>query len=286
MYGLVLGDIAGSKYEFTGNIDTRITIDDMFDANSYFTDDTVCGLAVAYALYDFRKDIRSIGGEKIPDKLTQYSDLYNKVQKSVVGFVRKYPNKTYGNNFVNWASYNHSSPYNSMGNGSAMRVSTCGEYASSFDEALALGAISAMITHNHPEGIRGASFISGMIYLAKNGASKKDIKEYVRSNNYMDRTVDSMRRECPYSELCYPTICQAMACLFEADSFEGVLHNCVTIGADADTVGAIAGSVAEYLYGIQDSIKDLAKKYLPEYLMGLLIKVQQDIEDNKPGVFR
>lgn len=286
MYGLVLGDIAGSKYEFTGNTDTRITIDDMFNGNSCFTDDSVCGLAVAYALYDFRKDIRSISEEKIPDKLTQYGDLYNKVQRSVVGFVRKYPDKTYGNNFANWASYNHSSPYNSMGNGSAMRVSACGEYASSFDEALTLGAISAMITHNHPEGIRGASFISGMIYLAKNGASKEDIKEYACSNGYMNRTVDSMRADPSYSELCYPTICQATACLFETDSFEGVLHNCVTIGVDADTVGAIAGSVAEYLYGIPSHIKDLVKRFLPEYLMGILIKVQKDIENSKPGVFR
>lgn len=245
MLGAIIGDIAGSRFEHH-NIKTKDF--EFFAGNCRFTDDSVMTVAVAKAIIDCNGDY------SVLDKLTiKYMQEYGK----------KYPNAGYGHRFKSWIYESDPLPYNSWGNGSAMRVSPCGFVASSLEEAEKLAEITTSVTHNHPEGIRGAQATAAAIYLARNGKSKEEIREYICSKYYdINFTLDDIRETYDFDVTCQGSVPQAIEAFFEANDFEDAVRNAVSIGGDSDTIAAITGGIAEAYYGIPEDIKRTAIKYL------------------------
>ena len=246
MKGAIIGDIIGSAYEFH-NIDTKDF--PLFNRYTKFTDDTVMTCAVAKALLESDRDI---------------SDVFHEVG-------RKYPCCGYGAKFYRWMLLDSDpKPYNSCGNGSAMRVSPVGYLANSIEEAKLLSARVTEVTHNHPEGMKGAECTAVCIVLAKQGKTMSEIREYVEQNYYtLDKTCDQYRKEQDGHhgrEICQISVPQALECFFESTDFVDCIRNCISIGGDSDTIAAIAGGIAEAYYGIPEEIWDQAKAYLPPYL--------------------
>ena len=171
-------------------------------------------------------------------------------------------------------------PYNSYGNGAAMRVSACGWAASSLPEALQLAETVTAVTHNHPEGIRGAKAVAGAIWLARDGKSREEIREYICENFYpIDFTLDEIRDAYKFDVTCQGSVPQAFEAFFVAADFEDTIRNAVSIGGDSDTIAAIAGSVAEACFGVPDILRDRAESYLTDDLM----RVLKDFEEKYPA---
>ena len=231
MYGAIIGDIVGSKYEFD-NIKTK---DFPFISQGCgFTDDSVMTIAVASALLQSRN-------EGHPFKPL----LVRKMQ----ALGQKYPYAGYGGMFSSWLVEENPSPYNSFGNGSAMRVSPCGLIAVTLDEAIALAEASAEVTHNHPEGIKGAEATAAAIFLAKTGASKEKIREYICEHYYnLTQTLDQIRPTYWFNETCQETVPQAIVAFLESESYEEAVRNAVSLGGDSDTLAAITGAIAWSFY--------------------------------------
>ena len=171
----------------------------------------------------------------------------------------------YGGMFMKWLMSADPQPYNSYGNGSAMRVSPCGYIAESIEEALALAGASAEISHNHPEGIKGAEAVAAAIYMAKNGEQQDGIKRYVEEHYYkLDFSLNDIKQSYHFSETCQDTVPQAIQCFLKANSFEDTIRNAISIGGDSDTIACIAGSIAEAYFGIPDEMIEKVKTYLPK----------------------
>lgn len=252
MKGAVIGDIIGSAYEFS-NIDTKEF--PLFSRWSRFTDDTVMTCAAAKALMEPERNV---------------SEVFQEVG-------RRYPNAGYGARFIGWMFSDDPQPYNSCGNGSAMRVSPAGFLADSVEEAKRLSAKVTEISHNHPEGMKGAECTAVCIVLAKQGKTKDEIRRYVEENCYrLEKTCDDYRREQAGHhgrEICQISVPQALECFFESTDFEDCMRNCISIGGDSDTIAAIAGGIAEAFYGVPEDIWQQAKEYLPEDLLEIMEKL-------------
>jgi ADP-ribosylglycohydrolase len=241
MLGAIIGDIVGSVYEWN-NIETKDF--PLFGEKCFFTDDTVMTIAVADALLN--------GGTA-----ANFTDSMKK-------FGRLYPNSGYGGRFGSWLFSESREAYNSFGNGSAMRVAPCGWIADSLEEAEALAERSAAVTHNHPEGIKGAQATAAAIYLAGDGVEKKRVKEYIENKYSYDlsRTIDDIRPVYRFNETCQETVPEAIIAFLESNSFEDAIRNAISIGGDSDTVAAITGSIAEAAYGIPKEVAEKALGYL------------------------
>ena len=255
MLGAIIGDIVGSIYEFN-NIKTKNF--DLFSNEMLFTDDTVMTTAVAEAVMEGGKSRYFI----------EYMKLY--------GYL--YLNKGYGGAFAKWITSKESEPYNSWGNGSAMRVSPCGWIAKlniPIEEGLKLtedlAKKSAEVTHNHPEGIKGAQATAAAIFYMRHGKSKNAINEYKKilkdyiQNKYqynLNFTLNEIRSTYDFNESCQETVPQAIVSFLESESFEDAIRNAISIGGDSDTLAAITGSIAEAAYGIPEDIKEKAMSYL------------------------
>ena len=255
MIGAILGDIVGSVYEFD-NIKTKEF--ELFDKECYFTDDTVMTIAIAEALllYDF------ICEDNIDDFK---EDLITTMH--LIG--RKYPDCGYGERFEIWMYSKQRTPYNSYGNGSAMRVSSVGWYARTLEETELIAKVTAEVSHNHPEGIKGAVATAGAVYLARTGATMDEIKKYISQYYTIDFTIDEIRPIYEFNETCQGTVPQAMQAFFESTSFEDAIRNAISIGGDSDTLAAITGAVAEAYYGIPDDLKETALSYLDDRLLDI-----------------
>ena len=241
MIGAIIGDIVGSRFEFD-NINTKNF--EFWGEGCEFTDDTVMTIAVAEALLYTRN----------PD------ELGNVLKDIMKDYGHGYPDVGYGGMFRQWLVSEDPQPYNSFGNGSAMRVSSCGYVAESLEEALVLAKASAEISHNHPEGIKGAQAIATAIYMARNGIRKDGIKQYIEDNFYkLDFRLNDVKENFHFSESCQDTVPQSIQCFLLADSFEDTIRNAVSIRGDSDTIACIAGSIAEAYYGIPDEIIEKAK---------------------------
>lgn len=251
MIGAIIGDVVGSRFEFNNHRSKEF---DMFDKNCEFTDDTVMTLAVAKALGGF-----------------EFIDDHNKFKEELVRIMhevgRRYPDCGYGAKFYMWIMFNRTRPYNSYGNGSAMRVSPVAWYASSLEKCEALAVATAEVTHNHPEGIKGAVATAGAVYMARTGRSKEEIKEYIKKYYSIDFTLDEIRYTYKFNEACMETVPQAMEAFFESCSFEDAIRNAISIGGDSDTLAAITGAVAEAFYGIDKDMKEKVLSYLDPYLL-------------------
>lgn len=250
MLGAMIGDIVGSVYEFD-NIKTKEF--PLFREDCRFTDDTVMTIAVRNALQDYDEDKDLDGFKKC-------------LVKEMRRLGRKFPDRGYGGRFAQWLLMEPPKSYGSFGNGSAMRVSPVGEYATSLEEALKLAKASAEVTHDHPEGIKGAQAVAAAVYLARqNGWGKERIKKFIESEFYaLDFTLDEIRDSYTFDVTCQGSVPQALECFFEGNSFEDVIRNCISIGGDCDTIAAIAGGIAENYYGIPEEIVEDAMKYLAE----------------------
>lgn len=224
MYGAIIGDIAGSTLEFRRKKNYDFP---MFIQGSDITDDTIMTIAVARALIQWKAE----GG-----------DLHDAMRLHMRDLGREYPYPMghYGNNFASWLRSSSTIPYYSCGNGSAMRVSPCGLIAGSLEEALELAKISAEVTHNHPEGIKGAQATAAAIYLAKTGHSREDIRTYIHQNFYpMDRTCDDIRPTYRFEATCQKSVSESIIAFLESENYEDAIRKVISLGSDADTMGTI-----------------------------------------------
>lgn len=254
MIGAIFGDIVGSVYEFN-NIRSKDFV--LFGKRCGFTDDTVMTVAVADALMQLEG----------ADDVEKFKRLLIKTMHS---YGKKYPYAGYGGNFGAWLRQEDEKPYGSYGNGSAMRVSPVAWYADSLEKTIVYATASAQVTHNHPEGIKGAVVTAGATYLARMGANMERIKEFVSGYYDMNFTLDEIRPSYYFNETCQMTVPQAMQAFFESTSFEDTIRNSVSLGGDSDTLAAIAGAVAEAYYGLTEEEKSKAISYLDDDLKAIV----------------
>lgn len=259
MLGAIAGDIIGSVYEFN-NLKRKDF--PLFDKKCRFTDDTVMTCAVA-------KSLKSWVGVK-SDELFMEALINNMHELGA-----RYPRAGYGGMFANWLQSDSRTPYNSFGNGSAMRVSPVAWVAESLEEAERLARLTAMVTHNHPQGIKGAQAVAGAIYLSAQGATKAHIRDYIEKDYYpLSQTLAQIRPGYKFDSTCLGSVPQATTAFLEASDFEDTIRNAVSIGGDSDTIAAIAGSIAEAFYGIPDDIYDTALSFLDDYLLDIFDEFQ------------
>lgn len=262
MLGAIIGDIVGSRFEFRNNKSKDF---EFFHEKCFFTDDSVMTLAIAEAIIEAENN---------------FEDLSNRTICCLKEIGRNYPNCGYGGMFRRWMYSEMTEPYNSYGNGAAMRVSVCGFVGQSLDEVKELSRKVTEITHNHPEGLKGAEATSVAIYLARTGSTIKEIEEYIDKNYYpMNFTLDEIRPKYAFKESCQETVPQAIKAFLESTSFEDAIRNAISIGGDSDTIGAITGGIAEAYYGIPEEMKVIARAYLD----GRLKKICEDFERVYPN---
>lgn len=264
MYGAILGDIIGSPYEFDRGLKTKDF--PLFVKASEFTDDTVMTIAVAEAFM------------QLPKGFTD-DEAHEALVESMQRFGKKYWNAGYGNRFFQWLLSKNPSPYNSFGNGSAMRVSSVAWLFNSLDEVRRCARLSSVVTHNHPEGIKGAEATAAAIYMARTGCSKEEIKTYIIEQFGYDlsRTCNEIRPNYRHVESCQETVPEAITAFLEGSSFEDVIRTAVSLGGDCDTLTAIAGSIAEGLYGVPKELKSECTSRLPQPLLDVLKKFDEVI---------
>ena len=247
MLGAIIGDIVGSIYEFN-NIRTMKF--PLFTDKNFFTDDTIMTLAVAEILQNgYVND-----NDKVIDTLKKWG--------------RAYPDSGYGGRFYQWLFSDSRNAYGSFGNGSAMRVSACGWYGNSEEEVKDLATKVTIVTHNHPEGLKGAIVVATCIYYARIGKSKAFIKDYIEKFYDVDFSYEELRKNYKFSATCQDSVPEALYCFLISDSFEETIRTTISIGGDCDTTSAIAGSIAEAFFGIPDNIKEEALKRLPKEING------------------
>lgn len=277
MLGAIYGDIVGSVYEFN-NIRTKNF--ELFSEKSKFTDDSVMTVAVANALVKFDEIVKiddvftSNKPNKRDDPKAPWRKDLNLFKTFLISEMHtlgdKYPNAGYGGHFRFWLREKQTEPYGSYGNGSAMRVSPVAWYANSLEECLDFAKASAEVTHNHPEGIKGAVVTAGAAYLARTGAKMDEIKAFAAKYYKIDFTLDEIRPTYQFNETCQDTVPQAMQAFFESISFEDAIRNAISIGGDSDTLAAITGSVAEAYYGMTDREEQSVTDRLDSTLLNIL----------------
>jgi ADP-ribosyl-[dinitrogen reductase] hydrolase len=242
MIGALVGDIVGSIYEFHNH---RSTDFPFWGKGCRFTDDSAMSVAVADWI------LRGAGAD-IADTLRKWGQAY--------------PRRGYGGHFRRWIWSKNPQPYNSWGNGSAMRVSACGFAAKTLDEALGLAKRSAEVTHNHPEGIKGAQATAAAIFLARTGSDKAAIKaEIAKRFGYdLTRTCDEIRPGYVFNESCQDTVPEAVTAFLESSDYENAIRLAISLGGDSDTLACITGGMAEAFYGLPVEIRDKALTYFDE----------------------
>ena len=253
MLGSVIGDIAGSRFEFNNR---RSRDFPLFDRGCFVTDDSIMTLAVAKAILASEGDWNTLGSNTV---------------KYMQAIGRKYPDCGYGGMFRRWMFDDNPKPYNSFGNGAAMRVSPCGFFARTEEEAKLLSKKVTEVTHNHPKGIKGAEAVTIAIFMARNGAAADDIKKRIEKDYYpLNFTLDSIRNTYRFNETCQGTVPQAIMAFIESVSFEDAIRGAISIGGDSDTLAAIAGGIAEAFYGIPPDIKTKALTFLDNELQCII----------------
>lgn len=253
MLGAILGDIIGSPYEFDHN-NIKTTEFPLFTAWSTFTDDTVMTLAVAEGLMASWNKSEAIAEQALTNAMRYYGRLY--------------PQAGYGGRFARWLASDDMGAYQSFGNGAAMRVSAAAWLYDDLPKTEACAALTARITHNHPEGLKGAQATAAAIFLARTGATKDEIKHYIaQTYGYdLDRTTDDIRPTYHHVESCQETVPPAIIAFLESQGFEHALRLAVSLGGDSDTLAAITGSIAQGYYGVPQNLRTEALKRLDEPL--------------------
>lgn len=258
MYGAIIGDMVGSVYEFHPTKKKDFV---WMAPHSAPTDDSVMTVAVAEVLLGLNG---TESDEEIKDMFIE----------SMRRWGNKYPSAGYGGRFNGWLRSSSMEPYNSYGNGSAMRVSPCGWLYDNMETTRKMARLSAEVTHNHPEGIKGAESVAAAIYMARNGSSKEKIKEYIEGEFGYDlnRTCADIRPGYRFDETCQGSVPESIIAFLDGDSYESVVREAVSLGGDADTQAAIAGSIAEAFYGIPVSLINEADLLIPSDLKDVIGK--------------
>lgn len=266
MLGAVIGDIIGSVYE-GHNIKT--TDFPLWSPNSAFTDDTVMTVAVAKALLETQEN--------------DYEDIKQSIIKEMQYFGGKYPLAGYGFNFRQWLAAENPMPYNSWGNGSAMRVSSVGWLYPTLAETLAVAKLSAEVSHNHPLGVAGAQSVAAAIFLLRKGESREQVRDYItKTFGYNFKfTIEEIRPTYTFDISCQGSVPQAMTAFWEAQNFEDCIRKAVSIGGDSDTIAAIAGSMAEAYFAIPQTMVTKALEYLDDELLTVYKEFLRRIEKNE-----
>ena len=258
MIGAIIGDIAGSRFEWRNRKTKEFQL---FHENCRPTDDSVMSLAVAEAILACQGD---------------YEDLSEKAIASMQRLGRKYKDAGYGRSFYKWIFEDDPQPYHSYGNGSAMRVGPCGFAAESLEEAKELSARVTRISHDHPEGMKGAEAIAAAVYLAKAGRTKEEIREHILEHYYdIEFTIDGIRDSYAFDVSCQGSVPVALEAFFESADFEDAIRTAISVGGDSDTIGAMAGAVAEAFYGVPEEMRESALKYLDSTQREILDRFEQ-----------
>jgi len=253
MLGAIIGDIIGSRYEWKNNKSKTF---DLFTYRCKVTDDSIMSLAIAKAIVACNKNYDQLG--KMAIKYMQEVGIH-------------YPDCGYGGHFHKWIFAKNPQPYNSWGNGAAMRVSACGFAAQSTEEVIMLSRAVTEVTHNHPEGIKGAEATAIAVYMARTGSSIIEIRDYIDKHYYpMNFTLDSIRESYHFDVSCQGSVPQAIMAFLESTSFEDAIRNAISIGGDSDTIAAICGGIAEAYYGIPADIRKHALTFLDQRLLDIL----------------
>lgn len=251
MLGAIAGDIIGSVYEWN-NIKT--TAFPLFSEECFFTDDTVLTVALADSL---------LHGTDYIDNLHDY--------------YARYPGAGYGGRFQEWAASGDREPYGSWGNGSAMRVSPVGFACGTLAEALVKAAKSAAVTHNHPEGIKGAQAVAAAVFLGRDGAGKDDIKGFVEYNFGYDlgQPLEKIREHYTFDVSCQGSVPQAIRAFLESEGYEDAVRKAVSIGGDSDTIACITGGIAQAAYGLPPEIREQALQILDDDLRRVVLEFER-----------
>lgn len=237
MIGAIIGDIAGSRFEWRNCKSKEFRL---FHEKDHPTDDSIMSLAVAAAIMDCEGD---------------YSELPARTVSRMQELGRKYENAGYGGTFIKWIWSKNPRPYGSYGNGSAMRVSPCGIAAGSIEEARSLSEAVTRVSHDHPEGIKGAEAIAVSVFLARSGRSRDEIRKYITDNYYdLNFTIDQIRPSYEFDVSCQGSVPVALEAFFESSDFEDAIRNAISVGGDSDTIACMAGAAAEAFYGVPDQL--------------------------------
>ena len=262
MYGAILGDMIGAPYEFDWGDKTKDF--ELFGSQSRFTDDTALTLAVA-------KGLMNAGIDAGEDRVK------NEIVSAMQDIGRRYAQGEYGARFAGWLLADAPEPYGSYGNGSAMRASSVGWLYETMKRTREVARWTAEVTHNHPEGIKGAETVACAIFLARNGASKEEIKkEAISLSGYdLGRTCDQIRPTYYHVESCQQTVPEAIIAFLEGEDFEDVIRTAVSLGGDSDTLTCISGSLAEAFYGVPEELKEECRARLPEEFLEILERFER-----------
>ena len=257
MLAAIIGDTVGSVYEWHNIKSTEFPL---FAPNSTFTDDTVMTIAVAHELMNAAFANRDLSQSELVKLMKSYG--------------RMYPEAGYGGRFYRWLNSPYPKPYNSFGNGSAMRVSPVAWVSDDLNEVENLAKQTAEVTHNHPEGIRGAQAIAGCILLARQGASNAAIRAYAEEVHGYDLgfTLDEIRPTYTFDVTCQGSVPQAIVAFLESTDFENAVRLAISIGGDSDTIAAMTASIAQGRYGIPDEIARETARRLPQHLLSVVTR--------------
>ena len=272
MYGTILGDIIGSTFEFDRGGKTKEF--PLFSSECTWTDDTVMTVAIAEALLE-------VGSEAtIPE-------IEEACVRSMQKWGRKYPYAGYGARFIRWVVDPHPHPYGSFGNGSAMRVSPVGWLYDTVERTREVAKATSLVSHNHPEGIKGAECTAAVVFLARKGFSKDEIEEYIRDQFGYDysETLEEMRARHAQVETCMDSLPKALRAFFDGTSYEDVIRNAVSLGGDTDTLGAIAGAMGEAYYGVPDELRKECLARIPKDMLVVLNRFEKQVNGDKDEVF-
>ena len=252
MIGAIIGDIAGSRFEWH-NIKTKEF--ELLMRDCHFTDDTVMSLAVCEALMSCKSN---------------HSDLSEQAIACMQEIGNKYPHAGYGGSFRRWLRTKNPQPYNSWGNGAAMRVSAVAYAAKTVKEAISLSRMVTQVTHNHPEGIKGAEATAVAAFMALHGFHKSEIRRIMEEYYFIGFSIDDIRESYKYYISCQGTLPPAIVAFLESDSYEDAIRNAISIGGDSDTIAAITGAIAEAYYGVPQDLRNKADTYLPDDLKEII----------------
>jgi len=254
MIGAIIGDIAGSPHATLRSIKTKNF--ELFAPECRYTDDSVMSLAICEALMSCQGDYTNLGEHAV---------------RCMQAIGLAHPFRGYGGKFRYWIISKNPQPYFSYGNGAGMRVSGCAYAGDTLAEVKELSHKVTAVTHNHPEGLKGAEAVAVAVYLARTGSSQSEIREHINEHYYpLDFTLDSIRAEYFFDSSCQGSVPQAIESFLESTSYEDAIRNAISLGGDSDTIAAMAGSIAEAYWGVPDALQEQALPFLDDQLRSIL----------------
>ena len=276
MLGAIIGDIVGSRFEWNNRKDKHF---ELFTEDCRMTDDSIMTIAVAKALMETEMALESVANGQ--ERNNEYYILLEKLSVQYMqAFGRRYPDCGFSRAFFQWIISDDPQPYNSFGNGAAMRISPVAHIGRTEKEIQRLSETVTGVSHNHEEGLKGAEATAIAIFMARSGSSKDEIRNRISENYYlMDFTLDEIRDSYRFTTDCQATVPQAIEAFLESTSFENAIRNAVSLGGDSDTLAAIAGAIAEAHYGIPEQIKERALGYFDAELLSVYLEWVRFIKD-------